>query len=120
VNDTIFAAFCGLAQEATDHLAYRFVRTDGLRFPAMYTHGDWVPDLDNGGVCQNTIQSMLLQSSGDKILLLPAWPAAWDAEFRLHAPRNTVITGEVRQGRLANWNVAPESRRNDVVVIPQP
>lgn len=116
MNDTVFAAYCGLAEEASDHLAFRFVRTDGLRFPAMYTHGDWVPDLDNGGVCQNTIQSMLMQTAGRKIHLLPAWPKAWDAEFKLHAPANTIVAGEVRQGRICNLTVTPESRRQDVVI----
>ena len=115
-NDTIFAAYCGLAKEATDHLAYRFVRTDGLRFPAMYTHGDWVPDLDNGGVCQNTIQSMLMQTNGKKIVLLPAWPKEWQADFKLHAPKNTTIEGRVENGEIRDLKVTPESRRKDVEI----
>ncbi len=115
INDTLFAAHAGLAREATDHLAFRFVRTDGLRFPAFYTHGDWVPDLDNGGVCQNTVQSMLLQTVGRKIHLLPAWPAAWDCEFKLHAPFATTVEGAYRNGRLERLQVTPEERRKDVV-----
>jgi hypothetical protein len=116
INDTVFAAYCGLAKDATDHLAYRFVRTDGLRFPAMYTHGDWVPDLDNGGVCQNTIQSMLMQTVGNKIYLFPAWPKEWDASFKLHAPQNTTVDGVYRAGKLEQLKVTPESRRKDVVI----
>ena len=119
INDTIFAAYCGLAKEATDHLAYRFLRSDGLRFPAMYTHGDWVPDLDNGAVCQNTIQSMLLQTVGRKIYLLPSWPADWNCDFKLHAPFDTVVTGKVQQGKLVQFDVQPASRRNDVVITNQ-
>jgi alpha-L-fucosidase 2 len=118
INDTVFAAYCGLAAEATDHLAFRFVRTDGLRFPAFYTHGDWVPDLDNGGVCQNTIQSMLMQTVGSKICLLPAWPKNWDCEFKLHAPLNTTVEGVYRAGKLEQLKVAPESRRRDVLLPP--
>ncbi len=117
-NDTIFAAYCGLAKEATDHLAYRFVRSDGLRFPAFYTHGDWVPDLDNGGVCQNTIQAMLMQTHGRKIVLLPAWPKDWNAAFKLHAPANTTVEGRVENGRLLELRVTPESRRKDVEILP--
>jgi alpha-L-fucosidase 2 len=118
INDTIFAAYCGLANEATDHLAYRFIRTDRLRFPAMYTHGDWVPDLDNGGVCQNTIQSMLMQTVGRKIYLLPAWPSNWNCDFKLHAPFDTVVSGKVQQGKLLDLEVQPASRRKDVVTLP--
>ena len=114
MNDSIFAAYCGLAKEATDHLAYRFVRTDGLRFPAMYTHGDWVPDLDNGGVCQNTIQSMLMQAAGRRIVLLPAWPKQWNASFKLHAPFLTTVEGKVENGKIVDLKVTPESRRKDV------
>ena len=117
-NDTVFAAYCGLAGEATDHLAYRFVRTDGLRFPAFYTHGDWVPDLDNGGVCQNTIQSMLMQTNGKKIVLLPAWPKQWNASFKLHAPGKTTVEGRVEDGKVLDLKVNPESRRKDVEILP--
>jgi hypothetical protein len=29
---------------------------------------------------------MLMQTVGRKILLLPAWPKNWNADFKLHAP----------------------------------
>ena len=35
---------------------------------------DYVPDEDNGGNGMNTLQRMLMQSEGRRILLLPAWP----------------------------------------------
>ncbi len=117
INDTIYAAYCGLAKEATDHLASRFVRTDGLRYPTFYTTGDWVPDLDNGGVCQNTIQSMLMQSNGKRIVLLPAWPKEWNASFRLHAPDNTTVEGHVKNGKIIDLNITPEIRRHDVEIM---
>ena len=75
-----------------------------------------MPDLDNGGVCQNTIQSMLMQCSGKKIILLPAWPKEWNASFKLHAPENTTVEGRVMNGRISDLIVTPESRRKDVVV----
>lgn len=115
MNDNIYAAFSGLANEATDHLAYRFVHSGGLRFPTFYTDGDWVPDFDNGGVCQNTIQSMLMQTNGRKIFLLPAWPKEWNVSFKLHAPYNTTVQCEVKGGKILNLIVYPENRRTDIV-----
>ena len=78
---------------------------------------DWVPDTDHGSVAMFALQTMLLQEVGDRILLCPAWPKEWDVEFRLHASHNTVVTGEVRGGKVINLGVTPESRRADVEVL---
>jgi hypothetical protein len=59
---------------------------------------------------------MLLQASGRKLLLLPAWPAGWEADFRLNAPLQTVLEGSVRGGRLVRLAVTPAGRRADVVL----
>jgi hypothetical protein len=61
------------------------------------------------------LQAMLLQSVGDKILLLPAWPKDWDVEFKLHAPKQTVITVKYADGKLQELSVEPPERRKDVV-----
>ena len=37
--------------------------------------------------------------------LLPAWPASWDASFKLHLPRKTIISGEVKDGELVDWSI---------------
>jgi hypothetical protein len=63
-------------------------------------------------------QAMLLQSEGEKIFLFPAWPADWDADFKLHAPHQTVVEGTLRDGRLVALKVTPESRRKDLVIPP--
>jgi hypothetical protein len=60
---------------------------------------------------------MLVQEAGSKILLLPAWPANWDADFKLHVARQTVISGKVAGGKLVDWTIQPASRRKDVVVF---
>ena len=52
-----------------------------------------------------------------KIFLLPAWPADWDVDFKLHAPYRTVIEGRVKDGKLIEMTVTPPSRRDDVVVM---
>jgi hypothetical protein len=59
---------------------------------------------------------MLVQEASDKILLLPAWPANWDTEFKLHLAGQTIITGTVKEGVLQSWDIEPASRRNDVVL----
>ena len=62
-----------------------------------------------------TVQAMLMQTDGRKIFLLPAWPKDWDVDFKLHAPLQTVIEGEYRDGKLQALKVTPESRRADVI-----
>ena len=61
-----------------------------------------------------TLQSMLLQTDGQKIFLLPAWPKGWDVDFKLHAPQQTVVEGVYRDGKVQLLRVTPESRRADV------
>ena len=51
-----------------------------------------------------------------KIYLLPAWPREWDIDFKLHAPKNTVITGKVVNGEIQSLDVTPVSRKNDMVI----
>jgi hypothetical protein len=59
---------------------------------------------------------MLVQEAGDKILLLPAWPANWDADFKLHVAQKTVISGQVKGGKLTRWIIEPPTRQKDVVL----
>ena len=63
------------------------------------------------------LQEMLLQTIDDSIVLLPAWPKDWNADFKLHAPRETTVEGRVGNGKLLKLKVTPESRRKDVVII---
>jgi hypothetical protein len=58
---------------------------------------------------------MLLQCEDKEIRVLPAWPADWDADFKLHAPCKTVIKGSVRGGRIVELVISPSSRRADIV-----
>jgi len=58
---------------------------------------------------------MLLQSDGQKIYVLPAWPKSWNVSFKLHAPYNTTVEGELRNGKLQSLKVTPQSRAADVV-----
>jgi hypothetical protein len=64
------------------------------------------------------LQSMLLQQRGDKMLLFPAWPKEWNVDFKLRAPKNTVVAGTYRNGKLEKLAVTPPERAKDVVRMP--
>jgi hypothetical protein len=117
-QDDIFMCYLGLADEARHYLVERARRKHtGSRFPVFWgPNYDWIPDQDHGSVLVKALQSMLLQTDGRKIYLLPAWPSDWDADFRLHAPFRTVLEGKIRRGQLAELHVDPPARRSDVVV----
>lgn len=126
-KDSMQAACVGLGDEAGRMLAARArAINDGSRFPAFWgPNFDWIPDQDHGSNILSTLQLMLLQydtatppaadGKGGKIFLLPAWPKNWNASFKLHAPHNTTVEGEVRDGKLTYLNVSPASRTADVV-----
>jgi hypothetical protein len=117
-QDDIFMAYLGLTNDARNGLVSRARNHDrGERFPAFWgPNYDWTPDQDHGGVLMKAFQAMLLQTDGDRIFLFPAWPKEWDVEFKLHAPRQTVVEGVHRDGRLTSLKVTPGSRRADVVM----
>ena len=64
-----------------------------------------------------TLQEMLLQADGRRLLLLPAWPEGWTADFKLHAPYQTTVEGHVEGGRITQLKVTPEWRASDVVIL---
>ena len=62
------------------------------------------------------LQEMLIQTIGDRILLLPAWPKDWDVDFKLHAPKQTTVECSLRSGKVTKLIVTPKQRERDVVV----
>ena len=117
VQDPIQAAMLGLPDVAKKYTLFNLTRTEsGFKFPAYWAHGnDYQPDQDNGGNGENGLQQMVVQSVGQKILVLPAWPKGWNAEFKMHAAYRTTVQGTVRDGKLVDLVVTPESRRKDVI-----
>jgi hypothetical protein len=117
-QDDIFMAYLGLGDEARKAVVSRARSHDhGERFPAFWgPNYDWTPDQDHGGVLMKALQAMLLQTDGRKIFLLPAWPKAWNVEFKLHAPQQTVVEGAYRDGKMQSLRVTPEARRADLTV----
>ncbi len=118
-QDDIFMAYLGLAGDARKNVVARARNHHkGSRFPAFWgPNYDWIPDQDHGGVLMKAVQAMLLQTQGEKIFLLPAWPEGWNADFKLHAPKRTVIQGRVQAGKVTQLTVTPKSRRKDVVIV---
>ena len=116
-QDGIQAACLGLRDEAAKLVSARAANINKeARFPAMWgPNFDWIPDQDHGNNILTSLQCMLIQSVGDKIYLMPAWPKNWNVSFKLHAPKQTTIEGEYRDGKLIKLTVIPKSRLKDVV-----
>ena len=118
-QDDTQAAFLGLAATAREYVAKRFAeKHPGSRFPAFWgPNFDWIPDQDHGGNGLKALQTMLVQADGRTIRLFPAWPKAWDIDFKLHAPFKTTIRGTMRDGQLLTLEVDPPERRQDVTLL---
>ncbi len=121
-QDQIMWAYAGNAEEASKGLDQRFRRAEKVvRFPIFGRVGpDECPDFDHFGAGSTALQRMLIQEGNGKTVLLPAWPKAWDVDFKLHVSKGATITATVKKGELVKWNIVPESRRNTVEIrIPQ-
>ncbi len=115
-QDNIWAACLGLADEATE-LTKRKFAPGAHRFPVFWGPSfDWTPDHNRGGSAMIGLQEMLLQTDGDKIVLFPAWKKDWDIRFKLHAPKNTVVEAELKDGQVIHLKVTPEERTKDIVI----
>jgi len=113
----IFFARMGLTEEAAEYNIKK-LENSGRRFPVFWGPGhDWVPDHNWGGSGMIGLQEMLLQTDGRKIYLLPAWPENWNADFKLHAPYNTIVECVVRNGKIKTLKVTPQARSKDVTII---
>ena len=91
------------------------------RFPAFFGPGhDWVPDHNWGGSGMVGLQEMLMAANpfgDDKIYLFPAWPAKWDVDFKLHAPKQTIIEVSLKKGKVVSLKVSPKWRKKDIVIV---
>ena len=115
-QNAIQSAYLGLAHEASEYVAQNFSTwNENYRFPVMYgPNYDWIPDQTHGSVAMSALQRMLMQTNGDTIYLLPAWPENWNAIFKLHAPQNTIIEGKVMNGKIEQLKVNPKIRRKEL------
>jgi alpha-L-fucosidase 2 len=124
-QDSIQAALLGLTDEAKGYIVRNSTEPTLIgqmphkpsRFPAFWgPNFDGTPDQCQGSVTLIALQRMLMQCDGDTIRLAPAWPKDWNANFKLHAPKNTTLEGRVENGKLTDLKVTPETRRKDVVI----
>jgi len=116
-QDDIQMALLGLTQQVKEWIVARAspASHSDSRFPGFWNaFHDWVPDVDHGGVLQMALQLMLMQVDGERIVLLPACPKEWNADFKLHAPGQIVVQGVVRGGKVVELNVTPETARKQV------
>jgi alpha-L-fucosidase 2 len=112
------AAVLGLTSSAQKTAIAEFTDYGNQRFHWFWKAGhDWIPDLDNGGTGMITVELMLMQTDGKRIQLLPAWPADWTADFKLHAPYKTIVEGHVENGKITGLKVTPQQRAKDVVIV---
>jgi hypothetical protein len=115
-QDNIWAARLGLTDSAAA-LTIKKLQDGIFRFPAFFGQGyDWTPDHNWGGSGMIGLQEMLMQTTDDRIFLLPSWPKDWDVDFKLHAPRQTVVEARVKDGKIVSLKVTPASRRSDIIV----
>lgn len=116
-QDNIWAARLGLKDDAW-RLTSLKLQNSGRRFPAFWGPGfDWVPDHNWGGSGMIGLQEMLMQVEDKKIYLFPAWPINIDVHFKLHAPYNTTVEAELKDGTLVQVKVLPVERMKDVEVL---
>ena len=89
------------------------IRFDGFWGPNY----DWWPDQDQPSVTMIALQKMLMQTEGKKIFLFPAWPKEWNVRFKLHAPYNTVVEGELCDGVVKHITTTPPERIDDLTCV---
>ena len=119
-HDQLGWVMAGNTRETAAGLIRRFRwATTALRFPVYGNETtDGIPDLDHFGCGAIALQRMLVQEGQGKIFLLPAWPAEWDVDFKLHLEGGAVLTGTVKDGKLLTWDCTAD--RKAVVVIGTP
>jgi hypothetical protein len=110
-QDGTQAAVLGLTDKAQKVVVREFTAYGRHQFR-------WFWDPECGGSGMITLQLMLMQCDAKRIRLLPAWPADWTADFKLHAPYQTTVEGHVEGGKIVKLKVTPASRAKDVVVGP--
>ncbi len=137
--DAIYCARLGLAEEAKEvtikkmadaktwtmpnlspgqPTTTRSADTPQRLFPTFWGPGhDWVPDHNWGGSGMIGVQEMLMQTDHEQILLFPSWPKEWDVKFKLYAPYNTIVEGELKDGKLLYLNTTPATRKKDIEIM---
>lgn len=98
------AARLGLTEEAKENILAKIRnKHPNHRFPVYWgPNFDWTPDQNHGGNMLLTLQEMILQSYGNDVYVLPAFPKDWNVSFRLHTIGNNWIMGSYRNRQWVN------------------
>ncbi len=117
--DAIQSAMIGLTSQAELYTVYNMTNTDpSLKLQDFRrAQNDYMPSEDTGGVGEDALQKMIMVCDGTNIMLLPAWPAGWNAIFNLNAPYNTTVQGTITNGVVTNLTVTPSSRLANVIFM---
>lgn len=101
------AAMLGMTAQCKEILENNAgLQNPGNRFPAMWgACYDSVPDVDHGANIMNLLQLMLLQSYGEELQILPAFPKEWNVKFKLHAPGRKVVECTYLEGEIKTLKV---------------
>ena len=76
-----------------------------------------LPDHNHGDSATIGLQEMLMQCFGDKILILPCWDKNIDVDFKLHAPKQSIVEVSFKDGKIKQLNVTPPVRAKDVILM---
>ncbi|MBX3252679.1 MAG: hypothetical protein KF862_00955 [Chitinophagaceae bacterium] len=114
----IQAALLGLTDSAAKVMKINGLAFDKrFRFPGFWgPNYDYTPDQCHAGNYINTIQTMLLQAEGNKVFLLPAWPKEWNVKFKLHAPGNSQVEAEWKNGKMISVKKHPAGNDAEVII----
>ena len=122
------SAILGNAQAALGYIIPRVLHQgtcEGSSFPGYLARdpADGAPQVESNGIVAVTLQKMLLQTDGERILLFPAWPRGIYVDTKLHVPaaagRDAATLRIVtRQGEVEVLEVDPVYRKADVIVLP--
>jgi len=120
-QDAIQAACLGITNIAAYYLNRNCEDSNQpqIRFKGFWgPNYDWTPDFDHSSVAHIALQTMLVQTVGERIYLFPAWPDdRWNVSFKLHLPKQTIVECELKDGKITQLEVTPAERRRDVVVL---
>ena len=118
-HDATHAAYLGLIDEAKFQVKGSLGRAPpgNWRSNAFYPGDpDGNPGVEPPAIGKIAFQAMLMHpGAGDNINLLNAWPTNWDVQFKLRAPKGTVVKGS-RAGNHIAYTATPASRASDVSV----
>ena len=118
-HDATHAAYLGLIDEAKFQVKGSLGRAPpgSWRSNAFYPGApDGNPGVEPPAIGKIAFQAMLMHpGAGDNINLLNAWPTNWDVQFKLRAPKGTVVKGS-RAGNHIAYTATPASRASDVSV----